>query len=347
MIIVLKPETPEDQIKTVVAEVQRLGFEPRRLDGVAHTVIACIGDERGKSGVQEAFEGLQGVEKVVAIMEEYKLVASEGRQRTIFNVDDVPVGGDEIVVIAGPCSVETEEQIVESARAVARAGARMLRGGAFKPRTSPYAFQGHGEKGLQWLQSAKRETSLPIVTEVMTPSDVELVARYADVLQIGARNVQNYHLLREVRKTDRPVLLKRGMSTTLKEFLMAAEYVMSEGNPHVIMCERGIRTFETATRNTLDLNAVPVLKEKSHLPVAVDPSHGVGIRRWVPDLAVASVAVGADVVVLEVHPDPDKAWSDGSQTLSPELFMKTMDRMRKVAVAVGRNIASALPVPAV
>lgn len=341
MIVVLKQGSPEATIQQIAETIRQLGLEPRRLDGTERTVIACIGDERKIDPA--AIGALPGVERVMPVLQEFKLASREGSDGTTrVRVRDVEVGGEEVIVVAGPCSVEGEKQIIEAAQAVKAAGGRMLRGGAFKPRTSPYAFQGLAEEGLKLLAKARAETGLPIVTEVMDPGDVDLVCEYADVLQIGARNVQNYALLRKVGQTKTPVLLKRGMSTLLKEFVLAAEYVLSEGNPNVILCERGIRTFETATRNTLDLNAIPVLQSWSHLPVAVDPSHGVGYTQWVPALSRASVAVGADMLLLEIHPEPAKAWSDGGQSMDFPLWRKTMEELRAVAAAIGRRIAPAI-----
>lgn len=340
MIVVLKQGTPEANVLTITETIRQLGLDPRRLDGTERTVIACIGDERKVDPA--ALATLPGVERVMPVLQEYKLASREGSEQTTrIKVRDVEVGGEEIIVVAGPCSVEGEKQIIETAQAVKAAGGRMLRGGAFKPRTSPYAFQGMAEDGLKLLAKAREETGLPIVTEVMNTGDVDLVVQYADVLQIGARNVQNYALLRKVGQTRTPVLLKRGMSTLLKEFVLAAEYILSEGNANVILCERGIRTFETATRNTLDLNAIPVLQSWTHLPVASDPSHGVGYTKWVPALSKASVAVGADMLLLEIHPEPAKAWSDGGQSMDFPLWAKTMDELRTVAAAVGRRIAPA------
>jgi len=329
----------EESIRKVMEEVKKVGMDPRRLDGVERTVIACIGEERDKS--PDYFLSLPEVEQVIPVLHEYKLAAREstGGVSTLVKVRDVVFGGNEVIVIAGPCSVESEEQILKTAWAVKEAGGKVLRGGAFKPRTSPYSFQGLQEEGLKLLAKAREETGLPIVTEVMDPHDVPLVENYADMLQIGARNVQNFALLKRVGQTKTPVLLKRGMSTTLKEFLMAAEYILSGGNPNVILCERGIRTFETATRNTLDLNAVPVLKEWTHLPVGVDPSHGVGYTRWVPPMARAAVACGADFLMVEVHPDPPRAVSDGGQSLNFDQWKKMMEDARKVAKAIGRVIA--------
>ncbi len=341
MIIVLKKGASEDQIQTVVRAVEESGLDPRRLNGVERTVIACIGDEREK-GDHDLFATLDGVDKVMPVLQDYKLASRDGADETskVPVGENVVIGGEEVIVMAGPCSVEDEEQIISSARAVKAAGGRMLRGGAFKPRTSPYAFQGLAEDGLKLLATARTETGLPVVTEVMDPYSVELVGKYTDMFQIGARNVQNYALLREVGQTKTPVLLKRGMSTTLKEFVLAGEYILAGGNPNVVLCERGIRTFETATRNTLDLNAVPVLREWTHLPICVDPSHGVGVTRFIPPLARASVATGADAIMLEIHPDPPHAWSDGAQSMDFDLWTETMDSMRPVATAVNRRIAA-------
>jgi 3-deoxy-7-phosphoheptulonate synthase len=278
------------------------------------------------------------VENVVPILKPYKLASRQVKTaRTVLNVDGVQIGGDQVVVAAGPCSVETREQVMETAVAVQAAGGRLLRGGAFKPRTSPYSFQGMGEEGLKLLVEARKVTGLPIVTEVMAPEDVDLVASHADVLQIGTRNAQNFPLLKRVGKTTKPVFLKRGMSSTIQEFLMSAEYILSEGNPNVILCERGIRTFETATRFTLDLSAVPVLKEESHLPVFVDPSHSSGHWRYVTPMALAAIAAGADGLLVEVHPRPAEALCDGPQALKPDTFQAMMDTLVKVAEATGRK----------
>ena len=281
---------------------------------------------------------MAGVESIVPILKPYKLASRQVKTgRTVLNIDGVQIGGDRVVVAAGPCSVETREQVMETAVAVQSAGARLLRGGAFKPRTSPYSFQGMGEDGLKLLVEARAVTGLPIVTEVMAPEDVDLVAEYADVLQIGTRNAQNFPLLKRVGKTRKPVFLKRGMSSTIQEFLMSAEYILSEGNPDVILCERGIRTFETMTRFTLDLSAVPVLKEESHLPIFVDPSHSSGHWRYVAPMALAAIAAGADGLLVEVHPRPAEALCDGPQALKPDTFQAMMDTLVKVAEATGRK----------
>lgn len=340
MIIVMRKGANESATQTVLTSVREFGLEPRRLDGVERTVIACIGDERKIN--KEHFESLEGVDRVMPVLQEFKLASRDGAiEQTIVPVGkNVVIGGAEIIVMAGPCSVENEAQILASAKAVKAAGGRMLRGGAFKPRTSPYAFQGLGEDGLKMMAAARDATDLPIVTEVMDPHDIEVIGKYTDMFQIGARNVQNYALLKEIGQTKIPVLLKRGLSTLLKEFVFAAEYILAGGNPNVVLCERGIRTFETATRNTLDLNCIPVLREWTHLPICIDPSHGVGITRWIPPLAKAAVAAGADALMLEIHPDPKNAWSDGAQSMDFDLWAKTMAELRRIAAAVDRRIAN-------
>jgi 3-deoxy-7-phosphoheptulonate synthase len=306
--------------------------------GELRTVIGAVGDERGKEDLM-SLENLECVEAVQRILQPFKLASREVRQEpTLVRVNGVVIGSSRVVVMAGPCSVESRDQVLEVAARVRAAGAHILRGGAFKPRTSPYAFQGLEEEGLKLLAEAKRETGLPVVTEVMEPEKVPVVAEYADVLQIGARNVQNFSLLRRVAEARKPVLLKRGMATSIQEWLLSAEYVLAGGNPDVILCERGIRTFETATRFTLDLNAVPVLKKLTHLPVVVDPSHGTGHWEYVEAMARAGVAAGADGLIIEVHPRPAEALSDGPQSLKPERFAALMDRLRRVAAAVDREI---------
>ncbi|MEX1274361.1 MAG: 3-deoxy-7-phosphoheptulonate synthase, partial [Bacteroidota bacterium] len=309
-------------------------------------VIACVGDERGKTRLQ-GLDSLDGVESVVPILKPFKLASKEWKQaRSAVTLQHgggggrpaVTIGNNHFVVMAGPCSVESREQILKSAEQVKSAGATVLRGGAFKPRTSPYSFQGLEEEGLKLLAEARDKTGLFIITEVITPGDVRLVAEYADILQIGARNMQNFALLKEVGKVKKPILLKRGMSSTLKELLMSAEYIMSEGNYDVILCERGIRTFEDYTRNTCDLSAVPALKEMSHLPVLVDPSHGTGVRSLVTPLAKAAVAVGADGLIVEVHPNPEEAFSDGAQSLLPGQFEDLMGWVRKLVQLEGKQL---------
>ena len=335
----MKAGADRAEIDGVLAEIERLGYRPHPIYGVERTVIGAIGDERGKARLQ-ALESMPGVEACVPILKPFKLASREVRkENSIIDVGlGVRVGGPRLAVMAGPCSVESEAQILETARAVKAAGADILRGGAYKPRTSPYSFQGLEVDGLKLLAKARAETSLPVVTEVMDPHDAEVVAEHADVLQVGARNVQNFALLRRLGKLRKPVLLKRGMMTTLQEFLMAAEYILSEGNPHVILCERGIRTFETATRNTLDLNAIPVLKEWTHLPVIVDPSHGTGHWQYVTPMAYAGIAAGADGLMIEVHHDPAHALSDGGQSLKPQRFAALMEGLKKFADASGRSL---------
>ncbi|HAP34928.1 MAG TPA: 3-deoxy-7-phosphoheptulonate synthase, partial [Bacteroidetes bacterium] len=328
MIVVLKPGTTKEQFDHVIDRVKEFGFKPHPIVGEERTVVACVGDERGKAQLQ-ALESLDYVENVVPILKPFKLASKETKPRSVIKVGNVEFGNSQFVVIAGPCSVESRDQIIVSAEMVKKAGAQMLRGGAFKPRTSPYSFQGLEEEGLKLLAAAREKTGLPFATEVISPSDVELVAKYSDMLQIGARNMQNFALLKEVGKTKRPILLKRGMSSTYKELLMSAEYIMSQGNYEVVLCERGIRTFEDYTRNTFDLAAVPALKEMSHLPVIVDPSHGTGIRSLVTPMAKAAVPVGADGLIVEMHPNPEKAFSDGAQSLTPEQFTKLMDELRR------------------
>ncbi|MDE3058421.1 MAG: 3-deoxy-7-phosphoheptulonate synthase, partial [Bacteroidota bacterium] len=313
----------------VLSKVRELGFQPHPIVGTERTVIGCVGDEREKSQLQ-ALESADGVESVMPILKPFKLASKEWKkEKSVVNVGDLSIGNNQFVVMAGPCSVETREQIISTAEIVKSAGAQILRGGAFKPRTSPYSFQGLEEEGLKLLAEAREKTGLPFVTEVITPTDVSLVAQYADVLQIGARNMQNFALLKEVGRVRKPVLLKRGMSSTLKELLMSAEYIMSQGNYDVMLCERGIRTFEDYTRNTCDLSAVPALKELSHLPVIVDPSHGTGVRSLIPPVSKAAVAIGADGLIIEVHPKPEEAYSDGAQSLRPEQFRKLMDDVKK------------------
>jgi 3-deoxy-7-phosphoheptulonate synthase len=304
---------------------------------VERTIIGAIGDERGKVVLMSA-ESMAGVEKVMPILQPYKLASRETKDgNTVIKVGAVEIGGPKFVVIAGPCAVESLEQIMECAFVAKKAGASMLRGGAFKPRTSPYSFQGLGEEGLKILAQAREKTGLPVVTEIMSASDVELIESYADVLQVGARNTQNFTLLKAVGQAKKPVLLKRGMMTTLEELLMSAEYILASGNDQVRLCERGIRTFETAMRNTLDISAVPVLKDKTHLPVIVDPSHAIGQWKFVLPLAKAAVAVGADGLLIEVHPDPQHALSDGPQSLKPEKFYKLMDEIESIAKIVRKE----------
>lgn len=331
MIIVLKKDYKKKDLDQVIKTIEELGFKAHPIVGVERTVIGAVGDERSKYKLQ-ALQALSSVESVLPILKPYKLASRDFKKEdSVVSVDRAKFGGDNFGVIAGPCSVETEKQIVETAIKVKKSGAKMLRGGAFKPRTSPYAFQGLEKDGLKLLALARKESGLPFVTEVINPEDVELVGEYADCLQIGARNVQNFPLLKRVGRFGKPVLLKRGMSTTIEEFLMSAEYILSEGCKDVILCERGIRTFETATRNTLDISAIPVIKEKSHLPIIVDPSHATGSRRYVIPLSLASLACGADGLIVEVHPEPEKALCDGPQSLTLHDFDCLMKSLKKLS----------------
>jgi 3-deoxy-7-phosphoheptulonate synthase len=337
MIVVMKKRATEAMIQSVASRIEQMGLKAHVIVGTERTVIAAIGEKR--NGEQQTLSGLDEVDKVVPILAPYKVASLETKgEPTIVRSRDLVLGGGHVGVIAGPCSVESEEQILESARCVKAAGATALRGGAFKPRTSPYSFQGLKEEGLKLLATARDETGLAVVTEVMTPEHVELVARYADVLQIGARNMQNYHLLQAVGEVDKPVLLKRGPSAEIDEFLLAAEYILDQGNPNVVLCERGIRTFETHTRFTLPLATVPYLRERTHLPIVIDPSHGTGIASLVPPMAAAAIAADCDGLIIEVHPNPSEALSDGAQSLTPDQFADTMDRCRAVATALGRSI---------
>jgi 3-deoxy-7-phosphoheptulonate synthase len=337
MIIVMGPGHTEEQLQTVIRRIEDMGYSVHLSRGVERTIVGAVG-HKDKTPLQ-VLEQMEGVEAVIPILRPYKLASREFKpERTIVNVEGVEVGSRQIVVCAGPCSVESEKQVMETARAVRAAGAKMLRGGAYKPRTSPYAFQGLEEDGLKILMAAKAETGLKIVTEIVSVTDMDTLLKYADVFQIGARNCQNYALLRAVGQARKPVLLKRGMSATIHEYLMAAEYILSEGNYDILLCERGIRTFETETRFTLDLNAVPVLKNLTHLPVFVDPSHGTGHWRLVGPMARAAIAAGCDGLMIEVHPDPANALSDGSQSLRPVKFDRLMGEIRQVAEAIGRTL---------
>lgn len=337
MIIVLKPHSAPDVVAHVLERIEELGLTPHLSQGVARTVIGVIGDESKLQA--EPLEAIPGVEKVVPILKPFKLASREFHpEDSVFDVKGVKIGGGHLAMIAGPCAIEGEDLLYETAVKVRDAGANILRGGAFKPRTSPYSFQGHKEKGLQMLAAAREATGLAIVTEVMAPEHVPMVAEYADVLQIGARNMQNYQLLQAVGDSGKPTLLKRGMSATVEEFLLAAEYILDRGNPHVMLCERGIRTFEDHTRFTLPLATVAYLQEKSHLPVVVDPSHGTGKSSLVASMSKASVAAGADGLILEVHEDPKKAASDGAQTITPAAFGQLMADCRRVAEAVDRTM---------
>ena len=337
MIVVLKPGLPQDGVQRVVERIESFGLRAHISEGKERTIIGAIGDERLL--VDQTLESFPGVEKVLPILKPYKLVSREFQKTdTIIHVNGLRIGGKKVHIMAGPCSVESQDQVLEAAVPVKGAGATFLRGGAFKPRSSPYTFQGLGEEGLGYLAHARELTGLLIITEVLDPRDLDLVYRHADILQIGARNMQNFKLLTEVGRLDKPVLLKRGMSATIQEFLLSAEYIASEGNRKIILCERGIRTYETETRNTLDLSAIPILKRLSHLPVFVDPSHGTGRWDLVAPMALAGIAAGADGLLIEVHTQPEVALSDGPQSLKPQKFAALMSDLKKVAQAVGREI---------
>ncbi len=337
MMIIMKAGTDQDNIDSVVARVLSLGLQAHLSQGKERTVIGAIGD--GRPVQKDLFMHLPGVDRVLPISRPYKLASREFcPEDTCIPLDGVAIGGGNLVLIAGPCAVESRSQILETAHAVREAGGHALRGGVFKPRTSPYSFQGVGVEGFDWLLEAKEQTGLPIVTEVMDPDQVALLRPVADVLQIGARNMQNFSLLHAAGESHHPVLLKRGMSATVEDLLMAAEYILSHGNGQVILCERGIRTFETATRNTVDINAVPVLKGQTHLPVVVDPSHGTGHWEYVEAVALAGIAAGADGLMIEVHPKPEEALSDGGQSLKPERFDALVRKAKAVAEVLGRSM---------
>ncbi|MBL7978882.1 MAG: 3-deoxy-7-phosphoheptulonate synthase [Bacteroidetes Order II. Incertae sedis bacterium] len=341
MVVIMNADAPERQVEEVIGKLNGYGFDVHRSTGVRQTVLGAI-------GVKPDFDirhikVLEGVSDVYRVTTPYKFASRTWKkENTVIDVDGLSVGGDELIIMAGPCSIESEEQIEASAAVVAATGAQVLRGGAYKPRSSPYAFQGLGVPGLKMMREAADRHGLKVITEVMEINQIEIVATYADILQIGARNMQNFSMLRELGKVDKPIFLKRGLSSTFEEWIMSAEYVIANGNPHVMFCERGIRTFETYTRNTLDLSAVPVIKQKSHLPIIVDPSHGVGIRDKVAPLARAGVAVGADGLMIEIHPDPPTAKSDGPQSLYFNQFREMMQELRMIAQIVGRT----LPEPA-
>lgn len=336
--IVMKGECSQKEINEVVDVIKNWGLDAHLSQGEEHTVIGIVGDTRKVQ--REYFLHVQGIERIIPISRPYKIASREFiPQSSSFPLDGVEMGGEGVVIMAGPCAVESRSQIMETAQAVLEAGGHALRGGAFKPRTSPYSFQGLGEEGLQYLAEAREATGLPVVTEAMSPEQVPLVAKYADVLQIGARNMQNFALLHAAGESMKPVLLKRGMSATVEELLMAAEYVLSHGNRQVMLCERGIRTFETSTRNTTDINAVPVLKEQTHLPVILDPSHSTGNWRYVTAIARAGIAAGADGLIVEVHPRPQEAVSDGGQSLTPEHFQEMIQQVQLISEAVGRPLA--------
>jgi 3-deoxy-7-phosphoheptulonate synthase len=337
MIVVMKRGVTQAQIENLAKRVEQLGLKAHIIVGTERTVIAAVGTKR--NGEKETLEAYDDVEKVVPILAPYKIASLETKpEPTVINVHNFAAGGKFVGIMAGPCSIESEEQIMTTARKVKAAGATALRGGAFKPRTSPYSFQGMKEEGLKLMAAAREETGLAVVTEVMSPDQVDLVAKYSDVLQIGARNMQNYNLLAAVGETRHPVLLKRGASATMEEFLLAAEYVLDRGNSQVMLCERGIRTFEAHTRFTLPLASVAYLHEKTHLPVIIDPSHGTGYASLVPPMCSAAIAAGADGLIVEVHPDPPKAMSDGPQSLTPEVFEQTITQCQRIAAAVDREL---------
>jgi 3-deoxy-7-phosphoheptulonate synthase len=337
MVILMKKEASERQVANVLSKIEDVGLTSHLSKGQIRTIIGVVGDNTGVE--PSIFESLEGVEKVVRLLGPFKLASRDFKQEdSAFSFNGSKIGDKKIIIMAGPCAVENRDQIVETALSVKNSGAKVLRGGAFKPRTSPYSFQGLGEEGLKYLAQARDMADIAIVTEVMRPEEVPLVAQYADILQVGTRNMQNFALLHEVGESHKPVLLKRGLMSTIEEFLNAAEYILSHNNPRVILCERGIRTFETTTRNTLDINAIPVLKSMSHLPVVVDPSHGTGKREYVAAVSKAAIAAGADGLIIEVHPDPQSAVSDGAQSLHFHEFEALMKDLRKVAEAVGREI---------
>ncbi|MBO8128682.1 MAG: 3-deoxy-7-phosphoheptulonate synthase [Peptococcaceae bacterium] len=337
MIVVMSHKATEDEIRGVIEKLEENGFKIHLSKGVERTIIGAIGDKT-RLGCMN-LETLPGVEDIVPILKPYKLASREMKEEgTVIRIGDLEIGGDTLQVMAGPCAVESREQLFAAAEVVKKAGARILRGGAFKPRTSPYSFQGLGEEGLKLLAETREKYGLFIVTEVMDNATLPIVAEYADIVQIGTRNMQNFQLLKELGRIDRPVLLKRGMSATIEEWLMAAEYILASGNPNVILCERGIRSFETYTRNTLDLSAVPIVKNVSHLPVIVDPSHGLGKWKYVIPMSRAAVAAGADGLLVEVHPNPSEALCDGAQSLTPGNFEIMMNEVGRIAEAVGRRV---------
>ena len=339
MIVVLEDEATQSDLDKIQGRIKELGYTPHLIRGAKKNVVGIVGD-LDREELVESLGAYPSIESLIPIQEPYKLVGRGFKDvPTVIEIDqDVVIGGDEIVIMAGPCAVEGEDQIMETAEAVKAGGAKILRGGAFKPRTSPYSFQGLHEKGLKLMRQAADETGLKVVTEVMAPRHVEMVGKYTDIFQIGARNMQNFYLLKEVGNSDIPVMLKRGMNATYKEFLMAAEYIMSQGNYDVILCERGIRTFEDYTRNTLDLVSIPVLKKLSHLPIIIDPSHGTGKRELVEPACKGAVAMDADGLIIEVHPEPAKAYSDGAQSVESDNFTDLIDQLRRVALAVDRDI---------
>lgn len=338
MIIVMKKNAPAEEISRIISEIEAKGLKPMPLIGTERTVIAVIGDERELS--IKHLKSFSWVSDVMPVLKPYKLASRDTKhENTVVTLkSDIQVGGTKLAIMAGPCSVESEEQIMVSAKAVAEAGAKILRGGAFKPRTGPYDFQGHGEEALKWLKAAGEKYDLAVVTEVMDVRKVDLVCEYADLLQIGARNMQNYDLLKEVGRSKKPVLLKRGLCATIKEWLLAAEYILAAGNPNIILCERGIRTYEDEVRNTLPINSIPVIKELSHLPIIVDPSHAAGKRSLIPALSRAAIAAGADGLIIEAHPNPEEALSDGDQSIFLSEFPTLMNEMGKIGQILDRTI---------
>jgi len=338
MIVVMKVGASQDEISGVTKRIEGAGLKAHISEGTEHTVIGALGQVFPE--LRDSLELLPGVDQVIPVSKPYKLASREFHpQDTVFEINGVAIGGNEIVVMAGPCAIESEDQLLATAQAVKAAGATVLRGGAFKPRTSPYQFRGLGESGLKMLAKVSEETQMPVITEVMSPNDVDLVAKYVDILQIGARNMQNFILLDEVGRIDKPVLLKRGLSSSIQEWLLAAEYILAQGNEQVILCERGIRTFETYTRNTMDLSAIPIIEKVSHLPIFADPSHATGKWYLVPPLALAAVAAGADGLIIEVHPNPDLALADGPQSLTFDNFRLLMSQLLPIAKATNRKIA--------
>jgi 3-deoxy-7-phosphoheptulonate synthase len=337
MVVVMQERATDEQVQRVISQLVEMGFDVHRSTGALRTVIGAVGGNR--VGDPRLLEVLEGVQEVLRITEPYKLASRTFKpENSVVTIGDVRIGGDEVVVMAGPCSAESEEQVEAAAAAVKRAGAKVLRGGAFKPRSSPYSFQGLGEEGLRLLRGAADRHNLKLVSEVMDISQLEVIQRYSDILQVGARNMQNFTLLRELGHARTPVLLKRGISATIEEWLLSAEYILAGGNTNVMLCERGIRTFESYTRNTLDISAIPVVRKLSHLPILVDPSHGTGLRDKVAPMARAAVAAGADGLLIEVHHDPDHALSDGAQSLFPAQFDRLMAELRIIAPAIGRSI---------
>jgi 3-deoxy-7-phosphoheptulonate synthase len=340
MLVVMQSGATDAEIESVCDAIRTMGFQPVPMPGAQRTTVGLVGNDRQVDGSHIA--AMSGVAQIIYVSKPYKQVSREWRQENtaVEIAPGVVVGGRDVVVIAGPCSVENEEQIIASARAVRAAGATALRGGAFKPRSSPYSFQGMGKRGLELLAKAREETGLAIVTEAMDEEGANLVAEYADCIQIGARNMQNFSLLKAIGRLDKPVLLKRGLAATIQELLLSAEYILAEGNPNVILCERGVRGFDPATRNLFDLSAIPLVHKLSHLPIIADPSHGVGLRDMVPPMARAAIAAGADGLIIEVHPNPDRALSDGAQTMFPEPFARLVGEMKAIAEAIGRSVAA-------